>query len=512
MQSWTYAFPAILALLAKVGIFFYARYSNVHNLQTRIYLLFLFALSIQNLSEIAVLVSHAERWPEPSGGRLYFSASIVAIAFFLHLALVMGRNSSRPEDNISTRGILFLYAPCFVLETLLWLTSLLISGFERVAYTYTKVPGPLYFLFELYAVGYLGAAAVLFLYGARTHVATFRRLQNRFLLIGLLPFVALVVAVIVLQHFGVRISATTTLPVAMTFFLGVTAYATHQHRLFDIEFFVPWSKLRKRKTAFYKKIQSLVAEIAEMNSVQRIVQSLSDALRCPVALIGGPQPVVAVAGEALGVARFPIRELRKVDHILVANEIAEVIPDIHKLMRQHKVAAIVPFHPHSQTASSWMLLGDAFSDQVYSPLDFKVVEGLFARLADHFLDNQLLLRAQLAEANHEMGALRRRLANAWEQLEAVRIKLASTEQENQSLRTRNATLLRDEISGIEADVLSQARTLDEHVTEFEARLIGHALERCNDDPERAAEMLGVPLLTLYYKIRQYHLQSWNKKR
>ena len=77
-------------------------------------------------------------------------------------------------------------------------------------------------------------------------------------------------------------------------------------------------------------------------------------------------------------------------------------------------------------------------------------------------------------------------------------------------------MLEDDIVAIEADLLyrndASGRTLDEHVFEFEARLIAKALARCDDNSERAAELLGIPLVTLYYKIRQYHLRNRDQNR
>jgi DNA-binding protein Fis len=519
MHFTPYVLPAIVALVAKIAIFFYARYSKVHNLQTQLYLSFLFCMSIQNLLEIRFFLNDPDSMLDPPSvsGTLYFAVSILAISFLLHLALVMATSWRRTRENLSPSSLVIVYGPALLLEVLLFSGSLLVAGFERMGYTYTRIPGPLFYLWEIYSVGYLGVSAMLFVYGARTQVTRFRRLQNRLLLFGLLPIVAVVAAVVGLQHLGIRsFNATATLPFAITIFLAITAYATHQYRLFDIEFFIPWSNVRKRKTEFYKRIQMLLAQVAKMESVQAIVHSISDALYCPVALVGGPKPVLAMAGDAFGVARFPMDELKKLDRIVVANEISEALPDMHALMRRHKVAAIVPFHPHSQTAASWMLLGDAFSDQVYSPLDFKIVETLFSRLADHFLDNQLLLRSQLAEAEREMVALRQRLANAWEQLQAAGKRLESVEQENRTLLARNSSLLKDDIVAIEADLLDRSdvsgRTLDEHVFEFEARLIAKALARSDDNAERAAELLGIPAVTLYYKIRQYHLRNRDQKR
>jgi len=79
------------------------------------------------------------------------------------------------------------------------------------------------------------------------------------------------------------------------------------------------------------------------------------------------------------------------------------------MMKQHGVAAIVPFYPHSQNAASWLLLGDSFSEQVYSRLDFRMVEQLFDKMADLFLDKLLAMRTQLADAHRHIQLLEFRL-------------------------------------------------------------------------------------------------------
>jgi hypothetical protein len=147
MTITAYALPAMFALLAKAGLFFYARRSEVHNLQTRLYLFFLFSLSIQNLAELTFFVAKAETLREPMGGTIYFSASIIAIAVLLHLSLVLSTRKLSNEDSLSPWVLGCLYAPAIGLEALLWLTSLLVAGFKPLSYTYTKIPGPLYFLF-----------------------------------------------------------------------------------------------------------------------------------------------------------------------------------------------------------------------------------------------------------------------------------------------------------------------------------------------------------------------------
>jgi hypothetical protein len=397
-----FALPAIFGLVTKAVMFLYARWTSVHNTQTRLYLATLISLAVYNLFEISLFVNHQDgvmtsaiEYTMRSLATIIYL--IVAIVFHLSLVTALPRNSAR--GNLTKAGIAMVYAPTLILEVLLWCSSLLIVQFIPMSYTYTRVAGPLYFLFEIYTGVYLSAAIALFLYGAYTHPLATRRAQNKLLLIGFSPLVLLGLTIIGLQHFGFRgFNATATVTLALTFFLAFGAYATHQRRLYDIEFFIPWSNTRRRKTAFYDRLRAAIAEIAHIDHVGGMVQRVSDTLQCPIALVSGATPSFAMVGDALSIARFPISELRKIDQMTVAEEIVQTAPATYELMRRYKVAAIVPFHPHSEAAASWMLFGTAFNEQVYSPLDFKVVEVLFARLADRFLDTQLLARYQ-AEDN-----------------------------------------------------------------------------------------------------------------
>ena len=155
MDPTLYALPAILALAAKGVIYLYARFSELRTLETRLYLWFLFALSVQNLAEVGIFVLCGA----PSVRIL--RASIIAIALLLHLALVIAR-----EWRHTLIWLALLYTPTIVLEILLWFTPWLVQGFEPLRYTYTRIPGSLYFLFELYALGYVAGAVALFIYGS----------------------------------------------------------------------------------------------------------------------------------------------------------------------------------------------------------------------------------------------------------------------------------------------------------------------------------------------------------
>ena len=447
MELTSYAIPAILALIAKAIIYFYARSSQLRNLQTRLYLLFLFSLSIQNLIEITSFTARAENLPSPPGGIIYFATGIIAISILLHLVLVLALDWH--TRNKKRLFILLLYLPAIGLEILLLSSPLLVAGFEPMNYTYTKVPGPLYFLFEAYVIIYAIGIIALLTYGSIKQNVPYKRLKNKIMLLGLSPLALLIILIVALQHFaGFRLFNTTaTLPIALTFFLIVTAYATHQYRMFDIEFYIPWSKIRKRKTAFYNRIRAMISEIVDLKSVKEVAERLADTLRCPVAILGSNKPVLALAGGSPFMAEFPKVQLRKFDHIIVANEIVDSLPDLYASMKSHGVAAIVPFYPHSQHASGWLLLGDSFSKQVYTPLDFRMVEQLFDKMADLFLDKLLTIRTQLASAHIQTRALEAQRLDMQTQLTLLQSEMGA-------LRQHNTQLLKEQL----ADSISHDHT------------------------------------------------------
>jgi len=493
--------PALIALLFKVVLLGYAARKPSPNLTTRLYFALLLVLSAQNVVEVIGYHQVGQGIYENADliGRLYFATVIPFLALLLHLSLRLSYDP--PLSAVLDRYAYLLYLPAALLLALLP-GDRLVAGFKPFQGSLLREPGELYFFFETYATTYMFASVTSLVYGARGSRARFPRMRNRLWLLALSPIALLVVYLIIANHFGwTRLTSTFYLPIVVTIFLGVTAYATHEYRLFDIEFFIPWSRVRKRKTAFYARIQAAIAEIAEMRSVRQMLDCIANALSCQVALVGGPRPLVAtVPGQepsmrdGLLLSQFPRAALQSIHHIVVANEIADTLPELHALMKQHKVGAIVPFNPHNALSAHWMLLGERFSDNVYTPLDFKVAESLFDRIAELFLENFALLRAQLAEAQNETREVKRRLAMAWDELNIVRHKLARLEAENRMLREEKARLLRERLrvvaDGLPKEIADGEQTLDDYLAMVERRILVAALKAARGNTAKAARLLG----------------------
>lgn len=397
------ALPAIIALGAKIIIFAYAKLSPTHNLQTRLFLWALFALAVQNLAEIDIVYRVAQNDLTLPSFTLFYATSIIALSLFLHLAVCVSIDNHWPRFSKALVCFVYLYA--LLLLFLLFFTARVLKGAIPVDYTLTRIPGDLYWLFELYTIGLSIGLLGLFSYGALRQDTAASRAKNALLLAGMFPTLIVVVTVLSLLHFDIKwVDATTIMPFVITVFVVVSAYAIYQHRIFDIQIFIPWSKTRRRKTAFHSGVRRLIAEIADLPSANQIVQRLSDTLRCPVALLGPNRPLFA--GEAARqMANLRQEDLDKIDQIVVAEEIIETSPRIYTEMKSNGVAAIVPFYPHSENVAGWLLLGDSFNEQVHSPLDFQLVEELFGKMAELFIDRFVTLRSQLRATNRQLRAL-----------------------------------------------------------------------------------------------------------
>jgi hypothetical protein len=435
LNPYLVSIPAVLALLAKGAIYSYARFSPTHTHLTRIFLLALFALSLQNVAEIShYFVLHRGEVP---GFELsvYYAASILALAFFFHLALALGLGDlSHTNWRYAAAAA---YGVAGVLIALLVFSDLLISGYRRLDYSATRIPGPLYPMFELFAATTAVAVIALLAWGSRRLDAARDRARNAIVLLAITPLALLTVTVVVMRHLEIPwFNMAVTGPIAITVFLVVTAYAIHQHHIFDIRFFVPWSRVRRHKQALYGRIAALLDDSATLGSSQKVVNRLAEALACPVALVMPDRIVAAEVPNTAALRGFPRKALRFFDDFTLASDAAAQAPDSHRTMVRHGVGAVVPFFPDSRVASGWLLLGDQFDEEVYTPQDVRVARYLFDRLALVMLDGLLTVQTRLIRANRELSHLKTEVG----QLVGERDELST---ENQRLRSVNAKLIKE---------------------------------------------------------------------
>jgi hypothetical protein len=435
-----YSIPALLVLIAKAAILYYARKSSSRDPAQVLFLVFLSALMVQNIAEIGILNFRGAELvgrDDLFNGYLYFAASAVGLAVLVHLTLTLSLDwGSRRASYLLTS---LVYLPTVVMVGLLLSTDYVVAGFKQLNYTYGQVAGKGYWLFELYVLTYCVATLALLYYGARYQTTSSRRLKNKLMGYGMLPMGAVVALVMIMEHQGIdpKFNTTATLPIAITFFLAVTAYAIYQYRLFDIDFYIPGSHVRKRKTVFYNRMRELIGEIAELPSPREAVRLLADVFKCPIVLLDGNRQIIANAGGHREMGGLTPATLSHLTHIVMREEISSTMPQVYQDMAAHHVSAIVPFYPGSRGASGWLLMGESFTEQVYSPMDFKQVERVFDKMADLFLDGMVAAR----EEKQDMAERLQRLEQAYDQLVSAYQKL---EQNSEQLRRENERLLMEQ--------------------------------------------------------------------
>jgi hypothetical protein len=430
---WTFFVPALLALAVKGGLFLYAYARKSVESVTRLYMYLLGAFSLQNVVVIAAYPSITRGEIPYLESHLFYVGTIFAVALIFHLSLTLASERLR---GYARAVVVASYVYALMLTLLILNTPWVISGYQMTGHIITRVPGPLYALVSIYLIGLLVASFAALCYGARYQAVPQKRLKNQFLLVAMIPMALTIVVVLAMFHAGVKtVNVSILSPILITYFLIVTAYATHQHRLFDIQFYIPWSKVRKRKTAFYDRVRAMITEVADLRSIDQAVERLAETLSCAVAFVGDSKMVAAAGTPHIG--KIPATALRHIDQIVVRNEIADVMPDTYAMMKRHGVAAVVPFYPHSKNAASWLLLGDSFSNNVYTPLDFRVVEELFDKMADQFLDKLLTMRMELADARGEIQTLQHRL-------QTTEATLLTMQQRMDALAAENVRLQREQ--------------------------------------------------------------------
>jgi Bacterial regulatory protein, Fis family len=502
--------PALVALIFKFILLGYTVRSPVRNSVTTPFLALLVAFTLLNLDEFIVLNYIPRYGMTPTvqaAGFVYIGLWGPLAAILLHLSLALSVDGSAQSNRWL---LLALYAPFLPIEFLLFFTDKLVLYFRPFLYSIFRVPGPWYWVCESLVVSYLIATVMILLYGARTTRSALARTRNRLWLLALMPLLLLTIYLIVAHHFGsLNVTFPVYVPLALTFFLLMTTYATHErprpggfyrflYRLFDIESYLPWSDTYRRKSALYNRIRELIARVGDFGSVKQVVRQLSDVLQCPIALMDRAQ-VAAQSGASLEITNFPRDTLLGIDNMVVAHELTRSRPQLHALMTRHKVAAIVPFHPRSR-AAAWMLLGEAFSEQVYTPIDFDEVRKLFGRLADYLLDEQMRLRSEVTQTQRQTRELQQSLDDAAQRLNAMSERVEAPPTTDHPGADTSAHIG-------PSDAPTSRKTLYDYVAELERRMIEQALADCGGNQAKAAVRLGVRANTLHYMIQRYGLSD-----
>lgn len=490
-----YSIPAVTALLLKLMLLWVVKVMPMRTAEARVFLAFLAVLALHNFSEIMVFnYSGPQDGIIPlRSGLLYFTMSVVAMAVLVHLMLIRLKTST--GWNIPLGYWKLLYVPAGVVLFLLWTSDDMIRGFVPYGFSYTRVPGPLYGWFEFYALAYLSAAIALLGAAAWYSASRSQRRKNIITALGMAPIIAMPIAVIVLQKAGLNLfNLPLWFALGLTFFLMVMAYAIYEHRLFDVFFHVPGTRLHGRHTRFHQDIKSFLTELDRLPqlSVEEALNKLASTLKCSVALVGPGRATVAAEPlsanpNRLKVDQLATNDLGRIDEIVLTKELRNERPDIYATLSEANCAAVLPFRPFRSTSAGWLLLGGAQNAPDELPIDFEMVESLFHRMGDLFLDNIVREREQLDVLHREL-----------DHQKAVNEQLAArVAQKENTIRT-----LYNQYASHGTGV-----SLEELTSGLEKKVICDTLAQLHGNVSATAKSLGLTRQTLYAKMENYGIDS-----
>lgn len=335
MVIYPYTLPAIFAFLPKIVILVLSLRAERQNFQTRLFIMAVALSMTVNVVEIAGLQKLLAGNPVLV---LYYAAHIMMLAVLVQLAVSVSLDRLS-ADLFSKIGIT-IYGYALLLEGLLIFTPWLVAGAESLGgYTYTRIPGPLYWIYELFVLASMLAITLLPAWGLRRGRDIAARNRCKLWLIFSAPIAILILAVIVLLHLGFRwFNFSVTAPLLVAALLAAVGYAVHHQRPIDLNFYLPGSRLKKSKADLYAKLDAFSQTIPRFRAVDALLEHFAGILECPVALIGTHAPLYSSASLP-PFDRFPHSVLHNIDKMVVANEIREGSPQLHKHMVRHGVAA-----------------------------------------------------------------------------------------------------------------------------------------------------------------------------
>ena len=248
------------------------------------------------------------------------------------------------SDELFSKISMAIYGYVLLLEGLLILTPWLISGVEPLGgYTYTRIPGPLYWIYELFVIASMLAITLLPAWGLKHGRDVVARNRCKLWLVLSTPLAILVLAIIGLLHFGFRwFNATVTAPLLVAALLAAVGYAVHHQRPIDLNFYLPGSRLRKSKTRLFAKLNAFGQAAPRLRTISRLLEQLATILECPVALVSRHGTLHDTSANSK-LSSLPISALHTIRRMAVANELRKSKSGFYALMARHDVATIVRF-------------------------------------------------------------------------------------------------------------------------------------------------------------------------
>ncbi|MDG2176163.1 MAG: hypothetical protein P8M72_08560 [Gammaproteobacteria bacterium] len=251
-------FPSFLAIAIKLWLLVN---SNKRNLLVTHWPLMLVLLGTGVTNLLQFLTFSQLITPGVAALEIYYLGVILSIFGLLCLSI----------RNIKLSAQLTLYFSHILngLTTVLVLlvlgTDLVIAGYQMIGSSITRLAGPYYWLFQVYAMFGLLLAIGLNVYGAFGESSSGHKCKAT--LLCFLPIVISGIAIILLMQAGANINASLILPLATTYLLLALIYIENKDKVFKILVRMPFTHERKGFKLLTAEIEHFLGEASNGDKV-----------------------------------------------------------------------------------------------------------------------------------------------------------------------------------------------------------------------------------------------------
>lgn len=272
-----YLIPASLALLIKGWLLVKSdkRELLVNNWPLAA---FFVAITVFNVIEVLTYSMLAPASAYPVFIKWYNGALVLATGFLLVLAIRIA--------DVRLAGAQIMTGPLAVFTLGFFVaivsTDWFVTGYTRVNYGFSRIPGDYNFLMQYFAMAAMALTISVLVAGSfRQRGKGIKKkkalhvLRCRVLLLSFMPFIACIVALVVLMQFGVPVTGAIVLPLTTTYLLLVLIFTETRKQLFNLLDMVRVPYTPEGRT--YNQINHILLEFLSETSTgkQKSMKSLS---------------------------------------------------------------------------------------------------------------------------------------------------------------------------------------------------------------------------------------------
>lgn len=259
------AFPALTAFLLQIWLFFN---SNKRALISKSSPLILLFLSLLGICLIELLTYTKLLPPSLVLMKLYYISCFIGLTGIVIQANQLSHVSFIRTEYFSK----FIFILCVLISISLLFSENIISGFEYISYSYTREPGPYYWVIQLFLVGMIFLSFSLLFIASRGEKHYLDSKRARVLLVAISPLILFGFILIPLMQVGVKINASVIFPIFTAYFLVVLIETEKREALFSILLKMPFSSERKSLRLITEEIQEYLisTEVCKVNGSKNI--------------------------------------------------------------------------------------------------------------------------------------------------------------------------------------------------------------------------------------------------